>query len=56
MKYQLNQRELELITTGLYLLESQCIAEELPHEIVSDLGGIPDPTDVRTLMDRLKEK
>lgn len=49
-----NERETELITHGLYMLESACHGEELHHDTERELGGTPDPDEVRTLMDRFE--
>lgn len=47
----LTEREQDLITTALYLLEEQ--GDELHHDLASDLGGSPDPDEVRELMDKI---
>lgn len=47
-----SKREIELITHGLYMLESACYGEELHYDAESELGGTPNPDEVRTLMDR----
>jgi len=51
----LTQRETDLITTALYLLESDCISMDLDYELADELGGIPEQQEVRELMDKLKQ-
>jgi len=51
-KLLFTEREAELITHGLYMLESACSNEELHYDTESELGGTPDPDEVRTLMER----
>lgn len=50
-----NERERELIIKALYMLETAYYAKELHYEIEDELGGTPDPDEVRALMDRVKE-
>ena len=50
---ELNNREKELITNALYILEDQCMGDELHPDIENDLGGTPDPDEVRALMDKI---
>lgn len=50
---KLTQREKDLIQTGLYMLESACIVDELDYESAEDLGGIPDSEEVRLLMEKI---
>lgn len=45
----LNLREQLLITNALYMMEG----EDLHHEMESELGGTPDPDEVRALMDKI---
>lgn len=47
-----NERETELITHTLYTFEGLCYGKELHHDAERELGGTPDPDEVRTLMDR----
>ena len=52
---EFTKREIDLITSSLYMLECACYGEELPSGTEDDLGGTPNPDEVRTLMDRFKE-
>ena len=52
---ELSAREKDLITSALYIMESQCAGDELHHEIADDLGGTPDHEEIRTLMDKIEE-
>ena len=52
---ELSEREIQLITYGLFILEGQCIGGDLHYEIEDELkekGGVPKNDEVRTLMDR----
>jgi len=49
----LNERERELVLQALYMLEGGCHAEELDFDTITELGGTPDPDEVRELMERL---
>lgn len=51
---EFTERENLLIVNALHELESQCYADEVHPEKVSELGGTPDPEEVRRLMDRFK--
>jgi len=51
----LTQREKDLITTALYLLEIACVSTDLDYELADDLGGIPEQQEVRELMDKLEQ-
>ncbi len=53
MNGETNKREQALIRVGLYLLESNCGGDELHHELVDDLGGTPEPEEIRTLIDKI---
>jgi len=48
------EREQLLIVNALYILEGQCIGEELHYELEGEFGGIPDHEEVRALMDKIK--
>jgi hypothetical protein len=50
----LTQREKLLITYALYIMEGQCAGRDLHYEIEDELGGTPDPTEVRDLMNKVK--
>ncbi len=50
-----SDRETELITHALYMLELACYSEELHHDAERELGGTPNPLEVRTLMDRFED-
>jgi hypothetical protein len=52
MNLELTEREVELINSALYMLESACYGD-LDNDIICDLEGTPDPEEVRTLMERL---
>lgn len=52
---KLNKREKRLITTALYILECQFIADELHPEIESELGSVTED-DLRDLMDKIEDK
>lgn len=52
---KLSEREKNLITTALFILESQCIGDDLYFGIEDDLGGRPDPDEVRALMEKFKD-
>lgn len=49
----MNLREQKLIKYGLLVLEGLCFANELHHEVESELGGTPDPDEVRKLMEKI---
>ncbi len=51
----LTERERELITTGLYLLEGDCYGDELHPDLAHDLGGTPKGEEVRELLDKIRE-
>ena len=53
---KLSDREYELITNALYIMEGQCIGDELDYEIEEDLDGTPDPEEVRELMYKLEKE
>jgi hypothetical protein len=48
------QREKDLIIKALYILECQCIGDELHFEIKNELGGTPSDDEVRELMERFE--
>lgn len=48
---ELNMRELSLIYHALGILEDQCYGHDLHFETEDELGGTPNPEDVRKLMD-----
>lgn len=50
-----SKRETDLITHGLYMLESACYGDELHYDIKDGLGGTPDPDEVRAIMDRFRD-
>lgn len=52
-----SKRETDLITHGLYMLESACYGEELQNVVERAvlLGGTPDPDEVRAIMDRFRD-
>ena len=56
MKIELNEREVELITTALYILAGQCVGDEVHHELSSDLGGTPDDEEVWALKERFRDE
>ena len=47
-----NDREKKLITSALYILECQIMAEELHYEFESELGSVSDK-EVRDLMEKI---
>ncbi len=51
----LTPREMALITTGLYMLHSECVNDDLHYELSSDLGGTPDSDEPWDLKQRLQE-
>ena len=54
---KLTKREKQLITYGLFILETQCFGGDLHYEIEDELkesGGIPKDDEIRDLMDRIK--
>lgn len=51
-----SDRETKLVTNALFILESDCFGHELDHDMERELGGTPDPDEVRTLMDRFDGK
>ena len=53
---EFTKREILLITNALYILESECYADEIHYEIKEDLNGTPDPEEVRVIMDRFKNE
>ena len=48
-----SERETDLIMYGLYMLESVRYGDELTFA-ERDLGGTPDPDEVRAIMDRFR--
>lgn len=50
----MNLREKLLTTNALYMLESACHGEELHYDMESELGGTPEPDEVRALMDKIE--
>ncbi len=50
---QISEREKQLIVTALYMLESDCFSGDLHHELEEDLGGVPNPIEVRTVMNKI---
>ena len=48
-------RERDLITNGLHMLESACIAEDLDNDMRRELEGTPDWSEVRAVMKRFME-
>lgn len=50
-----SKRETDLIAHGLYMLESACYGEELHYDTKRELGGTPDPDEVRAIMDRFRD-
>jgi len=50
----MNLRQQLLITNALYLLEGLCYGNELHHDMESELGGTPNPDEVRSLMDHIE--
>lgn len=50
----LTHRDKELMTTGLYILECQCMGDELSPELADELDGTPDSGEIRDLMNRIK--
>lgn len=51
----ITEREKTLILNGLHMIESQCHGDELHYEVKKDLGGTPDPKEIRKLMNRIKK-
>ena len=51
---ELIQREKQLITYALYIMEGQCAGGDLHYEIEDELGGTPDPDEIRNLMNKIK--
>ena len=51
---EFTQKEKDLITNSLYMMESLCIAHDLPCEVEDELHGTPEQEEVRELMDRFK--
>ena len=49
-----SEREKLLIRSALHILAGQCVGDEMHYETESDLGGVPDPDEVRTLLERFK--
>ena len=52
-KIPLTQREKDLITQALYMMETLCIGHDLPCEVEDSLHGTPDDEEVRNLMIRI---
>ncbi len=51
----LTLREMDLVTTGLYMLHSDCVGDELHPDMARDLGGTPDSDEPWDLKKRLQE-
>ncbi len=52
---EFTQREKDLITNALYIMEGQCYGDELYYGIADDLGGTPNGEEVRTLMNKVED-
>ena len=50
----LSDREKLLLTNALYILENQCYGDELHHEVEDELDGVPNPDEIRALMNKIK--
>lgn len=53
---ELTDREKDLITSALHILETACIGDELHPDTADDLGGTPDDEEVRSLMDKIDKE
>lgn len=54
---KLNEREIQLITYGLFILKTQNCGGDLHYEIEDELnekGGIPEGDEIRKLMDKVE--
>ena len=54
---KLSKREKQLITYGLFILETQSFGGDLHYEIEDELkedGGLPKDDEIRDLMGRIK--
>ncbi len=51
---ELTQREKDLITQALYMMETLCIGHDLPCEVEDSLHGTPEDDEVRNLMMRIE--
>jgi len=49
----LTEREKDLIAVALSILEGNCVRNELHYECEADLGGLPNPDEVRALLERI---
>lgn len=52
----LSDRERLLIVNALYILECQCYAEEIDHDLEKDFNGTPKPSEVRNLMNKINNQ
>lgn len=52
-KDAITNREQTLIVKALFILECQCRGDELNCEISGELGGTPDPKEIRKLMGKV---
>jgi hypothetical protein len=51
-------REKMLITNALYILECQCIGDDLDGELkneIEEAGGMPGDEEIRTIMERFEK-
>jgi len=51
---EFTERELELISYGLYTMECHLYSGDLDNDIASDIGEDTQPEEVRAVMDRIK--
>ena len=46
------KREIELIITGIHMLHSQCVCDDLDRDLAEELGGTPNDEEVFELKTR----
>ena len=54
---ELNDREKILIQNAIFILECQCIGDDIDHEIKQDLidgGGVPDVDELRAIINKMR--
>ena len=54
---ELTEREKLIIQNAVFILECQCIGDDIDHEIKQDLidgGGVPDMDETRALINKMR--
>jgi len=57
IQMELTDREKLLIQNALFIMECQCIGDEIKYDIKQDLiegGGVPDVDELRAIMNKMR--